>query len=129
MNWLEILKQPMPSPLPPAPAPPPPLPPELAGEMQPPMDGMGMPPPPMGMQPPPPPPEPPTVNPTSEPEFPVDPEMIEDEEEETHQDVEKFCGIPERERRPDHPSDLPIPIPGMEEEKKDIEKWFELILQ
>ncbi len=41
-------------------------------------------------------------------------------------DVEKYCGIPERERRPDHPSDHPIPIPGMEEDK-DVEKILPVI--
>jgi len=45
---------------------------------------------------------------------------------EKDKDVEKYCGIPERERRPDHPSDHPIPIPGMEEDK-DVEKILPVI--
>jgi hypothetical protein len=50
---------------------------------------MGMPPPPMGM-PPAPPPEPPTVNPTDEPEFAVDPEEDDDEEQNTGIRIKKW---------------------------------------
>ena len=79
MSWEDVLKQPPMQEMPPPPPPPP-----MGGPMPPPppMDGMGMRPPPMGM-PPAPPPEPPTVNPTDEPEFSVDPEEDDDEEQKT----------------------------------------------
>ena len=78
MGWEDVLKQPPMQEMPPPPPPP------MGGPMPPPppMDGMGMPPPPMGM-PPAPPPEPPVVNPTDEPEFSVDPEEDDDEEQNT----------------------------------------------